>query len=169
MARIKLASQQLSVWAVLALFGILLVGCVRGNEATAPPEETVSAETRSPSGTASPTKTAALEHALGLILPANATVIGYSEATESDKMFRVKLRVSQQAFEQWLKGFGVTPDDFEEEKRYQLGPSTGWWDPARATALPTAQIPLGNARFLNLGYETVAGKPLQVYLVWFEI
>ncbi len=76
----------------------------------------------------------ALEQDLEISLPASTAVINSSETPGSDKLIRAKLLVNRPAFEQWLTNYGVSLVDFEEDKRYQMGPNTDWWDPKRPTS-----------------------------------
>lgn len=163
------AAQRLAISTLFILCCLVFAGCTRGgNNIALPTGQTVLSDAPLSPSTVSTANVLALEKDLGLPLPVDTSVVNYSETRGSDKLIRAKLLVSQQAFEEWLKSFDVSFDDFEEEKRYQLGPSTDWWDPDRPPSLPVIQIPLENASFLNVGYETIADEQLQIYLVLFE-
>lgn len=107
-----------------------------------------------------------LQQESGISLPDDAEVIRFEKIAGSDLLIRSQVVLDKAAFESWLATFELKAGDFSEEKRYLLGPDTGWWDPTSVDSLPTAQVMFENGTVLNLAYSDIDANQVKVYLVF---
>ena len=110
-----------------------------------------------------------LSKKIGIALPADTEVLHLSDDDEGiDGMIRAKLSMTPN---QWKSVVAATPlskEEFTEQKRYQLGPDGGDWDPQRKRKLPTAQAELADAKVIYAGVDESDAERTVVYLVWHE-
>jgi hypothetical protein len=104
-----------------------------------------------------------LESITGIPLPQNTQVLHWEEVSGSDKLVRAVLAMGRADFHQWTSGYNLAADDFSNERRYLLGPNTGWWDVNIPSSLPTAQIMFDNSTALNVAYTETSNDQFKVY------
>ena len=112
------------------------------------------------------TPLAEIEKFTGVLFPYGAIVIRHDIDRRSDALVRAKLLVTHAQWQGLLGCARLSPDDFEESRRYLLGTNDGWWNPRDPLLLPTAQQSLPGAKVLNLGIDRSDPEKILVFLMW---
>ena len=108
---------------------------------------------------------AAIGRELGLALPPSCRVLGYSAEAGIDEAWRLKLGCSPAETSRLLAEPPLQGLELLDSERYLLGPDEDWWNPSDPESLPTGQIELSGARFLNIGVAD-SGAERTLYLMW---
>jgi hypothetical protein len=103
----------------------------------------------------------------GLVLPQAARVVGVRGEAGIDELVQLKLETNSIGLEQFLTANRLDRTAFEEIQRTLLLPDAEWWDPSRATTLPTAQIRKPGGPTLNIGYAPKPSGVVELYIMWF--
>lgn len=108
----------------------------------------------------------AIGQELGFELPESCRVLGYASEEGMDEAWRLKLDCEREEAEAVLATPPFTGMEFSDSERYLFGPNEDWWDPETPAELPTGQIELSGARFLNIGRADADGGRTTLYLMW---
>lgn len=108
----------------------------------------------------------AIGQELGVEFPSSCETLGYDSEVGMDQAWRLKLSCDGAEAERFLAAPPLAELDFRDAERYLLGENEGWWDPAGHAELPTAQLELSGARFLNVGIAKGSEARTTLYLMW---
>jgi hypothetical protein len=104
---------------------------------------------------------------VGLVFPPNAQLIGTSHDRGIDTLVRLKIATTQAGFDEFIRANAIDRAGFEEAQRVLLMPDASWWDPSKASSLPTVQLRREGGATLNIGYAAAPGGRVEVYVAWF--
>ena len=110
----------------------------------------------------------ALSEKVGLVFPAGTELLGVRGESGMDEALFAKVAIGAADWAAFLTRSPFEEADFDEGKRYLLEPDNGWWDPESVPSLPTAQAPLPESRYLNVGVDRRDPARFVVYLMWHE-
>ena len=110
-----------------------------------------------------------LSKKIGIALPNDTEVLFLSDDDSGiDGLVRAKLAMTPEQWKSFVANTPLAKEEFTEQKRYQLGPDGGDWDPQRKRKLPTAQAELADAKVIYAGVDDSDAERTVVYLVWHE-
>lgn len=103
---------------------------------------------------------------LGLEFPESCRVLGYGSEEGMDQAWRLKLECESADAAAVLAAPPFEGLELADSERYLFGPNEDWWDPETPAELPTGQVELSAARFLNIGAAPAGGGRTALYLMW---
>ena len=109
--------------------------------------------------------TVALGHELNVALPPSTRVIGVERENGMDDLVGAKLEIPEPEWSHFIASTPIQPDAFRGGSRGMLGEDHGFWDPAQAPGLRTAQAVLPGTRVLNIGVSAPVNGIVVVYIV----
>ena len=104
---------------------------------------------------------------VGLVFPENAQLIGTSQDSGIDTLVRLKIATNEAGLDEFIRANAIDRAGFEEAQRVLLLPDANWWDPSRASSLPTIQIRREGGATLNIGYAAAPAGRVELYVAWF--
>ena len=108
------------------------------------------------------------ERKMHVTFPEDTRALGLRVEPGMDDAAYLKVRMPVRAWEKFLEGSPVDPQDLDTAKRFFLGDDDDWWDPGKPAELPTAQANLPDGSVLNLGVDLSGATEATVYLMWHQ-